>query len=93
MSSVFAKTALRAKASLRLVRGGHKVSSWGPIHFEGINWVGNGAVPFSSKNPILFKSVFWIVSAAVFAIPFYSVERKVWHLRVAKWEAEKASKE
>ncbi|KAH6567879.1 hypothetical protein BASA82_000698 [Batrachochytrium salamandrivorans] len=93
MSTAFARTALRARAPAQLVRGGHKVSAWGPIHFERVNWVGYGAIPFGVRNPFIFRTVLWTLSAIFFGLPFYSVERKVWPLRVAAWEAEKAKKD
>ncbi|KAJ1332795.1 hypothetical protein BSLG_008424 [Batrachochytrium salamandrivorans] len=138
MSTAFARTALRARAPAQLVRGGHKVSAWGPIHFDKllcidllvpaldsvlfcscpsyhINWnmhthaqqffniyhyticrsgcIVNTAIPFGVRNPFIFRTVLWTLSAIFFGLPFYSVERKVWPLRVAAWEAEKAKKD
>nr|KAJ3418988.1 hypothetical protein HK105_007555 [Polyrhizophydium stewartii] len=72
----------------------NEVWKWrcGPIHFEGVNWRNNGALPFSIKSPVLFRTVFWVSSAVFFFLPFYSVERKVWPLRVRAWEEAKAAK-
>jgi hypothetical protein len=72
-------------------------SPWGPIHFEGVNWRGNGALPFSIKSKTRFSIGFWATSAFFFFLPFYgnlsllivAVERKLWPQRVAKWNKAK----
>lgn len=51
----------------------HKVGPWGQIEFPGVNWKGNGALPFSIKNRIGFQLVFWSVALVGLGLPFLSI--------------------
>ncbi|KAI8894501.1 hypothetical protein BC833DRAFT_623890 [Globomyces pollinis-pini] len=79
----------------RVVRGENHLppGQYGPLHFAGCNWRGNGALPFGVKNRVLFQIGFWTVSAIGLSLPFIGTERKLMPIRIAKWKAAREAAE
>ncbi|KAJ3215698.1 hypothetical protein HDU67_010409 [Dinochytrium kinnereticum] len=65
-------------------------SAWGPISFEGVNWVKNGALPFGFRNRFVWYTSFAVVTTTFFLVPFINTEMKIAPLRAAE-RAKKAA--
>ncbi|KAI8839003.1 hypothetical protein BJ741DRAFT_599680 [Chytriomyces cf. hyalinus JEL632] len=68
----------------RFTRAGSSapVGPWGPMQFAGDNWqASKGAIPFGVRNRAVFLTVFSVLTAGLFSIPFVNLEMNVYETR------------
>ncbi|KAJ3187320.1 hypothetical protein HDU85_006608 [Gaertneriomyces sp. JEL0708] len=89
---MFARSALRAVAPKRMLRGGdHQVGAWGPMNFAGNNWKSEGALPFVTSSRGRFLVTFWSIALLGLAVPFLNTEWKLAPARAEKRRKDAAS--
>ncbi|KAJ3382909.1 hypothetical protein HDU92_004503 [Lobulomyces angularis] len=74
---IFSRLATRGVSQIQKRFASNQVGPYGPVSFEGINWVGAGALPFQVKRKASFVIKFYIVAIFGFSIPFLNVEKNI----------------